>query len=219
MATADQDLAAVLAEERVVGVVRARRIRDARGLARALAATGVTTIEFTLTTPGALAAIRDVASDESTLVGAGTVLTADDARTCVSAGARFLVTPAVVPEVAEVAHEAGVPVLMGALTPSEVLAATLAGATAVKVFPARLGGAAYLGDLMGPFPNVALVPSGGVDPRNARAFLDAGALAVCAGSSSIAPADVERGDHARIAAQVGALVAAVGRGRVREAAG
>ena len=113
------------------------------------------------------------------------------------------------PEVAEVAREAGVPVFLGALTPTEVDAALKAGTTAVKLFPAGVGGAGYLRDLRGPFPDAAFVPSGGIGESNAREFLDAGAIAVYAGSSLAPPELVAAGDHEEIARRAQAFVAAL----------
>ncbi len=128
------------------------------------------------------------------MVGAGTVLSADQARAALAAGARFLVTPGLPPEAAEIVaegHAAGAAVVLGALTPTEVLTATTLGADAVKIFPARAVGPRYFSDLRGPFPEVALIPSGGVDEDNAAEFLRAGAIAVTAGTSVVQPADVD----------------------------
>lgn len=199
----------VLARERVLAVVRAARIADPGGLGRAVAGAGVGALEVTLTTDGALDAIAEIAGVGDVQVGAGTVLTGDDARASVEAGACFLVTPGVLPAVAEVAAESGVPVVMGALTPTEILSAVRLGAVAVKVFPARVGGPAYVRDLRGPFPAVPLVPSGGVDAGNARAFLDAGALAVSSGGGTLPAAPIERGEHEAIRISLARLVAAL----------
>jgi 2-dehydro-3-deoxyphosphogluconate aldolase/(4S)-4-hydroxy-2-oxoglutarate aldolase len=126
-----------------------------------------------------------------------------------SAGAQFLVSPACVAEVTRVGREAGVPVFLGALTPTEVDAALKAETAAVKLFPAGLGGPQYLRDLRGPFPDAAFVPSGGVNEENARAFLEAGAIAVYAGSSLAPPELVENGDHAEIGRRAHAFTAAL----------
>jgi 2-dehydro-3-deoxyphosphogluconate aldolase/(4S)-4-hydroxy-2-oxoglutarate aldolase len=199
----------LLAEQRVLAVVRADTIPDVAALCAALADGGIHVVELTFTTPGvdehlaAAAAFAASGEGAGTVVGAGTVLGAAQARAAVDAGAAFLVTPAVgrfAHEVAEVAREAGVPLMPGALTPSEVVAATELGADVVKIFPASLGGPRHVRDLLGPFPDAALVPSGGVDPDNARAFLDAGALAVSAGTGVVPPDAVESADWARISA-------------------
>ena len=195
--------------DRAVAVIRAERIADPVELAGAIAAAGIRCVEFTLTTPGALKALAS-AVDSGAVVGAGTVLDEQQAREAVAAGARFVVSPAHVPELVEVCREDGVPVFLGALTPTEVHAAWAAGATAVKLFPAGLGGARYLQQLRGPFPDIAFIPSGGVDDRNGREYLAAGAVAVYAGSS-LAPAElVAAGDHAEIGRRAHAFVASLG---------
>ena len=195
--------------DRAVAVIRAERIADPVELAGAIAAAGIRCVEFTLTTPGALKALAS-AVDSGAVVGAGTVLDEQQAREAVAAGARFVVSPAHVPELVEVCREDGVPVFLGALTPTEVHAAWAAGATAVKLFPAGLGGARYLQQLRGPFPDIAFIPSGGVDERNGREYLAAGAVAVYAGSS-LAPAElVAAGDHAEIGRRAHAFVASLG---------
>jgi 2-dehydro-3-deoxyphosphogluconate aldolase/(4S)-4-hydroxy-2-oxoglutarate aldolase len=194
--------------DRAVAVIRAERVADPVALANALADSGIRAVEFTFTIPDVLAAI-EAAAESGALVGAGTVLSAEQAREAIDAGARFVVSPACVPELAKPCREAGIPVFMGALTPTEVDGAVKAGATAVKLFPARLGGPAHLRDLRGPFPDVAFLPSGGVDVRNARDFLEAGAVAVYAGSSLAPPELVEAGDHAEIGRRAHAFVASL----------
>jgi 2-dehydro-3-deoxyphosphogluconate aldolase/(4S)-4-hydroxy-2-oxoglutarate aldolase len=198
-----------LEQDRALCVVRAARIPDPAGLARALAGAGIRLVEFTFTTPDVLDAIAAAADEPGASVGAGTVLTAAQARDAVAAGARFLLTPDVRAEVAATAHAAGVPLIMGALTPTEIGRAVDLGAAAVKIFPAGLGGPGYLRDVHGPFPEVRLVPTGGVNNENARTFLDAGAFAVGAGTSVVPPALVERGEHEAIAERAAAFVKAL----------
>jgi 2-dehydro-3-deoxyphosphogluconate aldolase / (4S)-4-hydroxy-2-oxoglutarate aldolase len=205
---ADLDAFATMKADRAVAVIRAERIADPLELAGAVAAAGIRCVEFTFTTPGALEAIAS-AVDSGAVVGAGTVLDERQARDAVAAGARFVVSPAYVPELVGACREESIPVFLGALTPTEVHAAWAAGATAVKLFPAGLGGPRYLEHLRGPFPDIAFVPSGGVDERNARDYLAAGAVAVYAGSS-LAPAElVAAGDHEEIARRAHAFVASL----------
>lgn len=181
-----------LRHDRALAVVRAPRIDDPAGLCRALAAGGIRTVEFTFTTPGVEDVIAAaVAGEHDALVGAGTVTDARTAEVAIAAGARFLVTPGLSEGAAAVAREAGVPILLGALSPTEVMRAVELGAAAVKVFPASLVGPGYLRDLRGPLPGVPFVPSGGLDAGNAREWMDAGALAVTAGSSVVSAADIE----------------------------
>lgn len=143
---------------------------------------GIGCLEVSLTSAGALDAITELASNcgAGTLVGAGTVLTADDARRALSAGATFAVTPGLGPAI-DAAREIELPVIGGALTPTEIIAATDACAV-VKLFPASLGGPAYLRALRAPFPDVGFVPVGGVDLHDVGPYLSAGALAVGVGS-------------------------------------
>ncbi len=202
------DVLATIRSDRAVAVIRGERIADAAGLARTLADAGIRTIEFTFTIPDVLAAIEAAARSHA-VVGAGTVLDDRQARDALSAGAQFLVSPACVPEVARVALEAAVPVFLGALTPTEVDAALKAGTSAVKLFPAGVGGPGYLRDLRGPFPDVDFIPSGGITQDNARAFLEAGAIGVYAGSSLAPPELVAEGGHDEIRRRARAFVAAL----------
>jgi 2-dehydro-3-deoxyphosphogluconate aldolase/(4S)-4-hydroxy-2-oxoglutarate aldolase len=199
----------LLARDRVLCIVRANQVADAAGLAAALAAAGIRLVEFTFTIPGVLEAIEEAAEVPGSVIGAGTVLTASHARDAVAAGARFLLTPDIRPDVATAAQACGVPLIMGALTPTELSRAFELGAAAVKVFPARIGGPAYLRDLLGPFPGARLIPTGGVNAANARGFLDAGAAAVGAGTDVVPPTLVERGDHEAIAGKAREFVRAL----------
>lgn len=192
-----------LRADQALVVVRATLLDDPVTLCRALAAGGIRTVELTYTTPGLTGLLAEVAAHANgdIVIGAGTVVTADQAHAAITAGARFLVTPGIPPEAAEIvtaAHAAGAAAILGALTPTEVLTATTLGADAVKIFPARAVGPRYLSDLRGPFPEVALIPSGGVDDDNAAEFLRAGAIAVTAGTSVVAPADVDEARWDRI---------------------
>jgi 2-dehydro-3-deoxyphosphogluconate aldolase / (4S)-4-hydroxy-2-oxoglutarate aldolase len=202
------DAFAAMRADRAVAVVRADRVADAAGLASALAQAGIRCVEFTFTIPDVLAALA-AAVDSGAIVGAGTVLEPDQARRAVDAGARFVVSPACVPELGPVCESLGVPLFLGAYTPTEVHAAARAGATAIKLFPASAGGPSYLKQLRGPFPELPFIPSGGIDEDNAREFLAAGAVAVYAGSSLAPPDLVARGEHEEIARRAQAFVAAL----------
>ncbi|MGY0498016.1 bifunctional 4-hydroxy-2-oxoglutarate aldolase/2-dehydro-3-deoxy-phosphogluconate aldolase [Nocardia sp. FBN12] len=181
----------VIRADRALTVVRAPAIPDPAALASALAGAGLRAVELTFTTLGVLDAISKATAATDAVIGVGTVTTREQAEAAIEVGARFLVTPALRPEVAEVAAAHSVPVIMGAFTPSEVLAAAEMGAAAVKIFPARALGPQYFKDLLGPFPHMFLIPSGGVNSHNARDFLRAGAIAVTAGTEVVAPTDVE----------------------------
>lgn len=156
-------------------------------LAEALLAGGVGCAEFTLRTPAGLAAIRAAASVPGFAAGAGTVLTPDDARACADAGARFAVSPGLDLDTVDAASDAGMPMLPGIATPTELQTALRAGLAAVKVFPiAQLGGLAYLDALAAPFPSARFLPSGGVGADEFRAYL-AHSSVIGVGGSWIAP--------------------------------
>lgn len=201
-----------LRADRALTVVRAERIPDAVQLCQALAAGGLGLVELTFTTPDVLVHVGKAAA-AGLPIGVGTVMTAEQARGAVGAGARFLVTPGLRPAVAKVAADAGVPIFLGAFTPTEVAAAVDLGAAAVKIFPAGRLGPKYLSDLHGPFPEVDLLPSGGVSADNAADYLAAGALAVCAGTSVVPPAAVEAGAWAEITERARTFAAALAAGK------
>ncbi|UVJ39597.1 bifunctional 4-hydroxy-2-oxoglutarate aldolase/2-dehydro-3-deoxy-phosphogluconate aldolase [Arthrobacter sp. CJ23] len=201
-----------LEADRTLAVVRAASIPDAADLCRALADGGIRTVELTFTTPDVLRHVQraaETAAEHGVAVGIGTVMTADQARAALDAGARFLVTPGLRPEVAAVAAAAGIPFSLGAMTPTEVAQALDLGSSVVKIFPARQLGPAYLKDLQGPYPGIRLLPSGGIDATNAMSYLDAGATAVCCGTSVVPPAAVAAGHWADISARAAAFTGAL----------
>jgi 2-dehydro-3-deoxyphosphogluconate aldolase/(4S)-4-hydroxy-2-oxoglutarate aldolase len=179
------DFVRVLGEHRLVAILRADRTARFTKTAITLHEAGIRVLEAALTTPGAPAAITTLRHElpAGTLVGAGSVRTPEDVETAAEAGADFLVTPTVNPDVLERAAERGLPVVAGALSPTEIDQAWLLGATAVKVFPAaQAGGPAYVRAVKAPLPDVPLVPTGGVELSDVDAYLAAGALAVAAAS-------------------------------------
>ena len=150
-----------------------------------LRAAGIPAFEITLNTPDALEAIAALAArfdPEEILIGAGTVLEPTQASAAVDAGARFLVMPHTDPEIIRWAAERGIPAFPGAFTPTEIMAAWRAGAAAVKLFPASAAGPTFVREMRGPFPEIPLIPVGGVTVETAPSFFDAGALAVGMGS-------------------------------------
>ncbi|MFC7405811.1 bifunctional 4-hydroxy-2-oxoglutarate aldolase/2-dehydro-3-deoxy-phosphogluconate aldolase [Georgenia alba] len=170
----------------IIAIVRLRRERAVDEIARALVAGGVGAVEVTIDTPGALEAIGRWRDDGGALVGVGTVRTPDHARRAIDSGAQFLVTPTTVSGVLAVARDAGVPIVPGALSPTEIDAAWQQGAAAVKVFPAdALGGPAYVKAVQAPLPDVPLVPTGGVNAENARAYAALGCVGVGVGSALV----------------------------------
>jgi 2-dehydro-3-deoxyphosphogluconate aldolase/(4S)-4-hydroxy-2-oxoglutarate aldolase len=184
------DLRASLAAHRLVAIVRGDDPEAALSTVLTLAAEGVELIEVSLTGKDALTVIeraRQALGPDHPL-GAGTVLTADDAVAAQRAGADFAVTPAL-GEGVSAARELGMPVIAGVMTPTEIVAARAFGAAALKIFPAaEAGGPAYLKALRGPFPDEVFVPVGGVDELAAREYLNAGATAVGVGSPLIGDA-------------------------------
>ena len=210
------DKAATLEQIRSVGivaVVRAASAGAAVSIARALAAGGVTAVEITFTTPGAADAIRQLADDAGMVLGAGTVVSADQAEAAVDAGARFLVSPHLALDVVAVAKRRGVAVMPGALTPGEVFAAYTAGADWVKIFPAARMGPSYLRDLRGPYPDIPLMPTGGVSVENVREWLEAGAAALGAGSELVDKRAVAEGRWEALTDRARAFVDAVAMAR------
>jgi len=206
----NQELIARLEADRTIAVVRAPDIADAAELCRALVAGGITGVELTYTTPNLLAHVARAAAtaaDHGAIVGVGTVLTADQAKAAIDAGAQFLVTPGIRPEVAKVASDAGIPFALGAMTPTEVAMALDLGSAVVKIFPASAMGPAYLKDLQGPYPGIKLLPSGGINTANAKDFLAAGAVAVCCGTAVVPPAVVAAGTWAEITSRAAAFTA------------
>jgi 2-dehydro-3-deoxyphosphogluconate aldolase/(4S)-4-hydroxy-2-oxoglutarate aldolase len=172
----------------LVPVLRADSEEEALQIAYALEAGGVTILEVTMTVPGAVDAIRRLASEagDRILVGAGTVLDPETARACMLAGAQFIVSPSLNVRTIEMCRRYSVAVFPGGLTPTEVVTAWEAGADAVKVFPcSAMGGASYLKALKAPLPQIELIPTGGVSLATAADFLKAGALALGVGGDLV----------------------------------
>jgi 2-dehydro-3-deoxyphosphogluconate aldolase/(4S)-4-hydroxy-2-oxoglutarate aldolase len=184
----------------VIPVLVIRDAADAVPLARALAAGGLRALEVTLRTPAALDAIRSMAGAvPDAVVGAGTLLTAEDVAAAKAAGARFGVSPGWTPALLDAADAAGLPMLPGVATPSEAMAAAERGLNHLKFFPAEQnGGAPVLNAWAGPLPHLSFCPTGGVTPENAPAYLSLSNVA-CVGGSWVAPRNlVEAGDWAAI---------------------
>lgn len=171
---------------RIIPVIRTGTKEGARELVSAIVEGGIRCVEITMSVPNAVDLISELNTHfGSTLtVGAGTVLDKATARNCIDAGAAFIVTPFLNFEVIEFCVEAEVLICAGALTPTEIFAAWQAGADVVKVFPVRsMGGADYLKALRAPFPDIKLLPTGGVTVDNAAEFLNSGAMAVGVGGA------------------------------------
>lgn len=203
------DLLAELSSRRALCIIRARAIPDPVGLARTLVEAGLPIVEFALTTPEAPRLIEAASTVDGLILGAGTVMSAQDATDAINAGATFLLTPGLRPAVAEEAVRQRVPVVLGAMTPTEVATAVDLGATAVKVFPAARLGPAYFGDLHGPYPDTPLVATGGLNAENAASFLAGGAIAVTAGSGVVSARLAEESRFTEIATRAREFLAAL----------
>ncbi len=203
------DLLQQLRAARIVPVVRTRAASHAATGIGWLREAGLRIFEVTMTIPGAPELIRELARDEGLLVGAGTVPDVTTARACLDAGARFIVAPWVDPALLAPCREAGAVLMLGAMTPTEVRAAIAAGADVVKVFPAAsAGGPAHIKALASVFPDIAFCPTGGVDPGNFAAYLQAGAAFVGMGGNLVNEARIAAGDRDAIMAAAKLVLAA-----------
>jgi 2-dehydro-3-deoxyphosphogluconate aldolase/(4S)-4-hydroxy-2-oxoglutarate aldolase len=209
-------LPAALTNSGVVAVLRATHADAYATVCRALADEGVVAVEVTLSTPGTLPALQQLRADvpEATF-GVGTVRTAEQAQAAIDAGADFLVTPISNPAIVKLAVEGRVPIIAGALSPTEVDAMWQAGASAVKIFPASVHGPGYLRDLAGPFPDIATVPSGGIAIEDIDHWIIAGALAVSLGGPLIGDG-LQGGETEGLRRRARAALAAVAAGRSRK---
>jgi 2-dehydro-3-deoxyphosphogluconate aldolase / (4S)-4-hydroxy-2-oxoglutarate aldolase len=209
---------ATLREVGIIPVIRADSAGAAVAVVETLIEAGLSVAEITMTVPDAIEAIASVSKrfGDKVLLGAGTVTDAKTVRRALDAGAKFIVSPCLVSEVIEAARRADVAVLPGALTPTEVFEASRQGGDMVKVFPAQnVGGAAYLRALRGPFPDIPLVPTGGVTLDNVGEMFKAGAAAVGVGSEMISKDALSRHDYAAIGALATRFLAAVRQARAR----
>ena len=203
-----------LKDSGVIGIIRVSSAQDLIRIAKALCEGGLSCLEITMTTPGALRAIEEAREElPDVLMGAGTVLDAATARQAILAGAQFLVTPTVALDVIETAHRYGVPVIPGAMTPTEILTCWEAGADMVKVFPAEVLGPNFIKAVHGPLPQIPLVPTGGITADNAGEFIRAGAAMVCAGSWLVDKKAVAEGRYEVLTENARWLVEAVRKAR------
>jgi 2-dehydro-3-deoxyphosphogluconate aldolase / (4S)-4-hydroxy-2-oxoglutarate aldolase len=201
-----------IAEIGVVPVVRAESAEQALQVVDAIKEGGVPVLEITMTVPGAVKVIEQIADKhgDSVLVGAGTVLDPETARACILAGARFVVSPALNVGTIELCRRYSVPVAPGALTPTEVVTAWQAGADVVKVFPCgAMGGASYLKSLKAPLPQIEMIPTGGVSLKTAADFIAAGALALGVGADLVDTRAIKAGEPGKVTDAARAYVQAV----------
>ncbi len=213
----DKPLAAILTQLRAacgIAVIRTRSLEQAKAAAHALIAGGMTSIEITMTVPDAPKLIETLSDDyrqhPAILIGAGTILTQRDAVAALDAGARFLVSPVAPPGLVERAHSGHVPMVLGGLTPTELVTALGLGADMVKVFPAGLvGGPDYLRAILGPFPDLPLMASGGPKLADIAAYRSLGVQTIAFTTALLPPDLVADGDWKGITALAREAVAAL----------
>jgi 2-dehydro-3-deoxyphosphogluconate aldolase/(4S)-4-hydroxy-2-oxoglutarate aldolase len=187
----------------LIPVLRAKSVAQGRAIVDAMIAGGVTVVEVTMTVPGAIDLLRELHKEYGAklLLGSGTVTTADQAQATIDAGAEFVVSPSLHPEVIGVTKKNNKISCPGALTPTEAITAWNAGADYVKIFPcSAVGGASYLKSLLAPFPHLKLIPTGGVTLQTAESFIRAGARALGVGSDLVNLAAIDAGHPETITA-------------------
>lgn len=203
-------VSAILQANPVVAVLRARHAREYAPVIDALVKGGVRSIELTLSTEGVFDLLPEIKRQfgADAEIGVGTLTSGDQAAQALDGGADYLVTPAMVTDVIRAAVRAGIPVFPGGLTPTELLTGMHAGATAVKLFPASTVGPGYIGQLRGPFPQMRIIPSGGIGIDDAADWIAAGALAVSLGRPLLGDA-FSGGDLAALTARAQQLTSLV----------
>jgi 2-dehydro-3-deoxyphosphogluconate aldolase/(4S)-4-hydroxy-2-oxoglutarate aldolase len=192
-----QDVLKKVAEVGLVPVVRAQSADEAMKVVDAIREGGVPVLEITMTVPGAIGLMEQMARrfGKDVVLGAGTVLDPETARACILSGAAFVVSPALNRATIEVCRRYSVAVLPGALTPTEVVSAWEAGADVVKVFPCgALGGASYIKSLKAPLPHIEMIPTGGVSVKTAADFIKAGSLALGVGADLVDTKAIREGN-------------------------
>jgi len=195
----------------VVAIVRLDSADSLQKVADAILEGGIDIIEFTMTTPGALAILESATQryGQRVILGAGTVLDPESARAAILAGARFIVSPNLNARSVELCHRYGAVSVPGVLTPTEIVAAMDAGADLIKIFPASLGGPDYIKAVRAPLPQAPLVPTGGVEVENAGDYIRAGAVAVAVGGSLVSKKIIASGDFGKMTEIARVLVSAV----------
>jgi len=202
----------------IIAVVRAQKPEQVPPLSEALLAGGVIAIEITMSTPNAIAAIREASQrmGERALIGVGTVLDVKTCQAAIEAGAQFVVSPICRTELIPVAHAADRPIMLGAYTPTEAQTAHEAGSDFIKIFPADGLGAGYVKALRAPLPHLKIVPTGGVDLNTIGDFLKAGCVAVGTGSSLVSARILQEGAWAELTRRAKDFVSAAARARQKK---
>ncbi|NJN88388.1 MAG: bifunctional 4-hydroxy-2-oxoglutarate aldolase/2-dehydro-3-deoxy-phosphogluconate aldolase [Leptolyngbyaceae cyanobacterium SL_7_1] len=203
---------ALLQQHRAIAVIRAPQIEQGWQMAQAVAAGGMRLIEVTWNSDRPAELVKTLSLLPNCVIGAGTLLTESAVEEAIAAGATFLFTPHTNPTLIQIAVEAGIPMIAGALSPTEIVTAWQAGAACVKVFPVQaMGGAAYLQSLRSPLAGIPLIPTGGVTIENARSFLEAGAIGVGLSNELFPRTAIADGDWSAITQQAQTLLANLSR--------
>lgn len=211
-----EDVILRIGEIGILPVIRASSVDEANRAVEAICAGGIPAVEITMTVPNAVSVIRELSKQRGgdVLIGAGTVTSADQAEECIRAGAQFLVSPGLSLAALEVAKRHSMLAIPGALTPTELMTAQEHGARLVKIFPCgNVGGPKYLKSLRAPFPQAALIPTGGVNTANAADFIAAGAFALGVGADLVDAAALREGNLQKISSAARELVSAVASAR------
>jgi len=211
------EIISLLIESGIIAVVRAQRQDQVVPLSEALVAGGVIAVEITLTTPNAIPAIREAKQQlgERGLIGVGTVLEVETCRAAIEAGAEFVVSPILRPELVGIAHSAGRPIMLGAYTPTEAQLAHEAGADFIKIFPAEGLGPNYIKALRAPLPHLRIIPTGIARPEDVGEFLKAGCEAVGLGSLLVKQSILREGNWRELTRLAHEFVAMVRKARER----
>ncbi len=215
-----EDVVRRIGDVGIIPVVRAASVDEANRAVEAICAGGIPVVEITMTVPNAITVIRELVQRRGgdVLIGAGTVTNAEQAESCVRAGAQFLVSPGLATSVLSVARVHNRLAIPGALTPTELMNAQEQGARLVKIFPCgNVGGPKYLKSLKAPFPQAQLIPTGGVNTANAAEFIAAGAFALWVGADLIDAAALREGNLDKIVSAAKELVQAVASSRPAKA--
>jgi len=214
--TKDQVISGLLTPG-VVAIIRADNSEQLIDASRALIDGGISGIEVTMTTPNALKVIADVCRvfGDKALVGVGTVLDVKTAEEALAAGAKYVITPVLKPEVIAFCNKVGVPIFAGSYTPTEAQTAYELGADFIKIFPADGLGPKYIQAIRGPLPHLKIVPTGGVDVNTAGDFIKAGCVGVAAGSTLVSKDILKNKDWTKLTDLAGQFIAAVAKARAK----
>jgi 2-dehydro-3-deoxyphosphogluconate aldolase/(4S)-4-hydroxy-2-oxoglutarate aldolase len=180
-----QNLLSAIKDKKMIAVLRAANVEEAIAKGEALLRGGIQVLEITYTIPEAEKVIRHFANREESIVGAGTITALEQAERALEAGAEFLISPGFHAEAGDLAAQRGILYIPGVLTPTDILSAVNKGFKTLKLFPASAFGLDYIKSLKGPFPEVEFIPTGGISKKNARNWLEAGAIAIGAGGSLV----------------------------------